>query len=276
MKVPDVSIVIPLYNEAENLPALAEQIRAAMKSVEQSYEVVLVDDGSSDGSLEVMRQLAAKDSRLRLVHLYRNSGQSAALSAGFDAARGKVIVTLDADLQNDPADVPLLLAELRDCDMVAGVRSRRQDSWVRRMSSRVANGVRRRVLHDAATDTGCSLKAFRTDAVRDLPRFVGMHRFLPALVQLAGGSVKQVAVNHRPRLHGSPKYNIRNRLWRGVVDLLGVYWLQRRWIDRRLAGEVKVWPATRSGAPGSSSPGSPSSGPASTSRGPSPQENNRR
>lgn len=276
MQSPKLSIVIPLFNEADNLPVLDEQVRTALQAQEMTYEVLYVDDGSSDASLDVLRELAQHDGRLRLLRNFCNSGQSAALAAGFEAARGEILVTLDADLQNDPADIPTLLSELQrtEADLVAGVRQRRQDNWVRRLSSRLANGVRRRVLQDDATDTGCSLKAFRAELVRQLPRFNGMHRFLPALIKMAGGRVVQVPVHHRPRLHGEPKYNISNRLWRGLADLFGVFWLQRRWIDPRQVGEVRVWPATQSTPSGSSSASAakPSSEPAFSSSGSSPSD----
>lgn len=238
MNEPAVSIILPCYNEAENLPVLAAEIEAAMRETALTYEVLFVDDGSTDDTQRVLAALAAADSRRRVFSSSRNCGQSAALAAGFDAARGGVLVTLDADLQNDPRDVSLLLDALEGVELAAGMRVRRQDSWVRRVSSRLANGVRSRALDDATPDTGCSLKAFRRDVVVRLPRFAGMHRFLPALVQMDGGRVRHVPVRHRPRLHGKTKYNVRNRLVRGLVDLLGVLWLKRRWIDRRVVTEV--------------------------------------
>ncbi len=238
MNEPAISIILPCYNEAENLPVLAAEIEAAMREMAGTYEVLFVDAGSTDDTQRVLAALAAADSRRRVLRSSRNCGQSAALAAGFDAARGGVLVTLDADLQNDPGDISLLLDALEGVELAAGIRVRRQDSWVRRVSSRLANGVRSRALDDATPDTGCSLKAFRRDVAVRLPRFVGMHRFLPALVQMDGGRVRHVPVRHRPRLHGKTKYNVRNRLVRGLVDLLGVLWLKRRWIDRRVVTEV--------------------------------------
>jgi len=246
-----ISIVLPVYNEAESLPTLAREVAAAMEgamesdSADRSYEVVYVDDGSRDGSLEVLRRLAAEDPRVRIVRLRSNQGQSAALAAGFRRVRGAVVVTLDSDLQNDPADIPRLLAALdgRDgggeCDLVSGVRARRRDTWVRRASSRIANRVRQRVLHDGITDVGCSLKAYRAELVRDLPFvFKGMHRFLPALVRLQGARVREIPVAHRPRRYGEAKYGIGNRLFRALADLAGVAWMRTRWIDRRLEEEL--------------------------------------
>jgi glycosyltransferase involved in cell wall biosynthesis len=238
---PRLSLVIPVYDEEDNLPQLAAEIAGALAPTGESYEVLFVDDGSTDGSPAVLRRLAAMDPHLRILRLRRNSGQSAAFAAGFRHARGEVVVTLDADLQNDPADIPRLLAEIVDCDVVCGVRARRQDSWVRKVSSRVANAVRNRLTHESIRDVGCSLRACRVEFVRDLPMFTGMHRFLPTLLRLQGAArVKEVPVAHRPRLHGQPKYGIRNRLFRALADLFALRWMQRRWIDRRLVEVVEV------------------------------------
>ena len=236
---PEVSIVVPVFNEAENVGILASEIRCAMAQGVWTWELVFVDDGSTDQSPGRLRDIAEADPNVRLIDLGRNRGQSAALAAGFRAARGDIVATLDADLQNDPADLPSVLAELSDCDAVSGVRRDRHDSWLRRFSSRVANGVRSRVVHDSISDVGCSLKAYRRDALMRVPMFDGAHRFLPALVKTAGGRVKEVEVSHRPRIHGESKYNIRNRLFRGLVDLAGVRWMQSRWIDGEAGREVE-------------------------------------
>jgi dolichol-phosphate mannosyltransferase len=240
---PDLSVVVPVFNEEENLPILAREIEAALDGQsldgrKLDYEVVWVDDHSTDRSFEVLRELAAKP-RHRLLRNRRNRGQSSALVAGFRAARGAVVVTLDADLQNDPADIPRLLRELEGCDLVCGIRTERHDSWLRKVSSRISNRVRDAVIHDGITDTGCSLKAYRREFLRHLPAFDGMHRFLPALARMEGARVREVPVSHRPRIHGESKYGIHNRLWRGIVDLTGVRWLQKRWIDSHLAEEVE-------------------------------------
>jgi glycosyltransferase involved in cell wall biosynthesis len=254
MTEPEVSLVIPVLNEEENLPVLAGEIRAAMEPAGRPYEVIYVDDGSTDGSPAALRELAGQDPRVRIVRQRRNSGQSAALDAGFRHARGAVVVTLDADLQNDPADIPLLLERLDEgFDVVSGVRARRRDSWVRRLSSRIANGVRNRVTHESVTDVGCTLRACRADVLRRVPVWNGMHRFLPTLLRMEGARVTEVPVNHRPRLHGQPKYNIRNRLWRALADLFGVRWMQARRIDRELSEEVDDWTQNRSGSPSDSS-----------------------
>ncbi len=245
---PEISLVIPVYNEEENLPVLHGEIRQAMEGVGRPYEVIYVDDGSSDGSPAILSGLAGQDPRVRVLRQRRNSGQSAALDAGFRFARGAVVVTLDADLQNDPADIPRLLERIGEYDVVSGVRTRRQDSWVRRISSRIANGIRNRVTHESVTDVGCTLRAARAEYLRRIPVFNGMHRFLPTLLRMEGARVTEVPVNHRPRLHGKPKYNIRNRIWRALMDLFGVRWLQARWVDRRISEEIEVWNTTPSGS----------------------------
>ena len=244
---PDLSLVVPVFDEEESLPRLVEEIRTALAPLALTWELLLVDDGSRDGSLAVMRELAAADPRLRLFAHRRNAGQTAALASGFRAARGGVIVTLDADLQNDPADSPRLLDRLAagDCDCVSGVRQQRQDSWVRRLSSRIANAVRNRATGEAITDVGCSLKAYRREFLDHLPLFDGMHRFLPTLVRWNGARLCEIPVSHRPRRFGVAKYGIGNRLFRALADLGAVRWMRRRWIDPRNVAELP--PA--SGAP---------------------------
>ena len=246
-----VSIVVPVYNEVESLEPLCREIRRAMAETGLGYELLLVDDGSHDGSLEVMQQQAREDRRVRVFKHARNAGQSAAFVTGFQRARGEIVVTLDADLQNDPADIPRLIGELEHCDVACGVRVDRRDHFVRRASSRVANAVRRAVLGDGIRDVGCSLKAFRARFVRDLPVFNGLHRFLPAVVQWRGARVVEVPVHHRARRYGQAKYGVGNRLWRGIVDLVGVRWLRSRYIDPDNVIEVsavRIRPA-RSGEP---------------------------
>ena len=240
MADPRLSIVIPLFNEEENLEPLAAELAAALDGLDYGYEVLFVDDGSRDGSPAVLARLAATDPRLRVLRQPANRGQSAAFAAGFRRARGEIIATLDADLQNDPADLPRMLAELDGCDVVCGVRTERHDSLVRRASSRIANGVRNRLTGESITDVGCSLRVMRARHARRLQMFDGMHRFLPTLLRLEGARVKEVPVRHRPRLRGVSKYGIHNRLWRGLADLFAVRWMQRRWIDRDAAAEVKT------------------------------------
>lgn len=269
LKTPEISAVIPVYNEEENLPILAAEVQGALEAVGRPYEVIYVDDGSTDGSPEILNHLARQDATVRVIRQRRNSGQSAALAAGFRFACGSIVVTLDADLQNDPADIPRLLERMNDHDVVCGVRVNRQDTWVRKVSSRIANGVRNRLTHDSVTDVGCTLRACRTELVRNLPMFTGMHRFLPTLLKMEGARVTEVPVHHRPRLHGQPKYNIRNRIWRALADLFAVRWMQKRWIDRRLSEEINAWNTTLSGSSSDSS-AKPSSSAVSSSSGSPP------
>jgi glycosyltransferase involved in cell wall biosynthesis len=232
----DLSVVIPAYNEVENLTPLLAELRAALGPVPGTHEIVLVDDGSTDGTAARIAEEAARDPRVRPVLLEHNSGQSAALAAGLSRARGRVIVTLDADLQNDPADLPRVLAALENADVVSGVRAERQDSRVRLLSSRIANGVRRSVLGDPVTDIGCSFKAYRRETLEGLPMFVGVHRFLPALCVFRGARFAEVQLRHRARRHGVSKYGVSNRLWRGLADLCGVAWLKSRLVSYKIRG----------------------------------------
>ncbi|MDH3745249.1 MAG: glycosyltransferase family 2 protein [Acidobacteriota bacterium] len=232
------SVVIPFFNEADNLEPLLTELLPVMQSLEEPFELLLVDDSSTDASLDIAKKMAAQDSRIRLLHLDPQQGQSGALAAGFRAVRGETVITLDADLQNDPKDIPRMVELASSYDVVCGIRQERQDSWVRRVSSRIANGIRNRVTGDSIEDVGCSLRVVRSDLLYRVPVFSSMHRFLPTLLRMAGGSVTQVPVRHRPRLGGESKYGIGNRAWRGLVDLCGVRWLQRRHVDFGAAEEL--------------------------------------
>lgn len=226
---PVVSVVLPVYNERENLAPLLEEIAASLRDV--PHEVVAVDDGSLDGSLDELRRLAARHPPLRVVALEHNAGQSAAFVAGADAALGAVVVLMDADGQNDPADIPGLLEVLAADETLAavvGYRVRRADPRWKLFQSWIANRVRNWITGDAVRDTGCSLKVIRGDVMETLPRFDGMHRFLPTLIRMHGGTVAEVPVSHRPRRYGRSKYGMWNRAARGLRDALGVRWLRRR------------------------------------------------
>ncbi len=226
---PQLTVVIPVYNEAGNLGPLVEEIEGALAN-RLRFEVIVVDDGSSDGTIEEATVLTATRPWLRIERHGANRGQSAAIRTGVAQASSPVVAVLDGDGQNDPADIPPLFAALALCDaaMVVGERRRRLDPWSRRLSSRVANGVRSSLLHDGIRDTGCGLKVFYRNAFLELPAFDHMHRFLPALIRQCGRKVRAVPVNHRARRHGRSKYGVKNRLWPGIVDLLGVMWLERR------------------------------------------------
>jgi glycosyltransferase involved in cell wall biosynthesis len=231
-----LSVVIPAHNEAENLPPLVREIGAALSAAEAGdWEVVVVDDGSSDGTGERATALACEVPHLTLARHPASRGQSFALLTGVRTALAPWVATIDGDGQNDPADIPrLLAAREREVGrgagplLLAGYRASRRDAWLKRVSSRVANGVRGRLLGDATPDTGCGLKLFEREAFLTLPHFDHMHRFLPALFLRAGGRVVSVEVGHRPRTRGRSHYGLFNRLWVGIVDMFGVMWLIRR------------------------------------------------
>lgn len=233
----EISVVVPAYNEAESLPIFLAELRAALDATGRRAEILLVDDGSDDGTHELLERERARDPRLRPLRLAARAGQSAAIAAGLARARGNVIVTLDADLQNDPAELPRVLEALKDADVVSGIRASRRDTWMRRISSRIANATRRAVIGDSITDIGCSFKAYRREALQGLPMFVGVHRFLPALCVFRGARLAEIPLSHRPRRHGASKYGVHDRLWRGLHDLIGVRWLKSRLIRVRIREE---------------------------------------
>ncbi len=227
---PDISIVVPVYDESGNIQPLVEEVRRALQG-RLRYELIFVDDGSRDETFQEILGAAEQDPRVVALRHAGNRGQSAAVRTGVAAAGAPIVAVLDGDGQNDPQDIPKLfglLVAVTRLKMVVGERRNRKDSWVRRVSSRFANGIRARLLGDGINDTGCGIKAFYRDDFLALPAFDHMHRFLPALMQRNGGQVHAVAVNHRPRRHGHSKYGIGDRLWVGIADLLGVLWLQKR------------------------------------------------
>ena len=227
---PAVSVVVPLYNEEENVPILQAELAAALAGI--AHEIIYVDDGSADQTVARLTMTP----ETRLLRFVRNAGQSAAMYAGANAARGAVVVLIDGDLQNDPADIPRLVAEIdRGADLVCGYRAHRKDTVVKRLTSRIANFVRSRFTKDGVRDTGCTLKAMRRECVRTLVPFKGMHRFIPALVKGAGYRLVETPVNHRPRQFGQSKYGLGNRAVRANVDMFGVRWL----LSRQLNFKVK-------------------------------------
>lgn len=225
---PHISVVLPIFNEEESLPVLLPRITAALTPLNRPYEIVCVDDGSTDGSLAFLKDAARKDPRIRIVHFKRNHGQTAAFDAGFHATQGEIVVTMDADLQNDPADIPLLIEKMGEFDVVCGWRHQRNDPWIKLFSSRIANGVRNWLSEETITDTGCSLKAFHRKDLLNLKLYNGMHRFLPTLLKMEGCRVTEVKVNHFPRQYGESKYGIGNRLFKGLYDLIAVRWMKKR------------------------------------------------
>jgi glycosyltransferase involved in cell wall biosynthesis len=227
----DLSIVVPVYNERENLIFLEEAIENALNDSNYKYEIVFVDDGSIDDSAKIILALRKQNPKIRLIRLDSNSGQTAAFGAGFSAAKGKYVATMDADLQNDPADIPKLLEKTGEFDVVCGWRFKRNDTWIKKVSSKIANRVRNFVSEDDIEDTGCSLKVFRRECLQSLKLFKGMHRFFPTLLKMEGYKISQVKVSHNPRKFGESHYNIRNRLIPSLVDLLAVRWMQKRKVN---------------------------------------------
>jgi dolichol-phosphate mannosyltransferase len=230
---PSISVVVPLYNEEANLPVLQEELRTALTGLD--YEIIFVDDGSVDRTAERIEPAGNN----RVIRFEKNAGQSAAIYAGLTAARGATVVIIDGDLQNDPADIPELLAEIaRGADLVCGYRVKRQDTLVKRATSRIANVVRSRYMKDGVRDTGCTLKAMRRECVSALFPFKGMHRFIPALVKAAGYQLVEVPVNHRPRRFGQSKYGLGNRALRATIDMFGVRWLLSRRLNYKIREKI--------------------------------------
>jgi dolichol-phosphate mannosyltransferase len=226
---PAISIVVPLFNEEDNVVELQSQIAAALAGMD--YEIVLVDDGSTDATVSRVQ----RGERVRLLQFERNAGQSAAMHAGIHNARGAIIATLDGDLQNDPADIPAMIAKLDEgYDLVCGYRARRKDTAFKRLQSRIANAVRSRFVGDHVRDTGCTLKVMRAPCREALLLFNGMHRFIPALIGNMGYRVTEMPVNHRPRIHGVSKYGFGNRALRATRDMFGVRWLNSRRVTYRI------------------------------------------
>ena len=227
-RLPYLSVVIPVYNEEENVDPLNAELLEVLPGLSKTFEIIYVDDGSKDKSYALLKELQKNNPSIRIIKFRKNSGQTAAFDAGIRAALGEVIVTMDADLQNDPHDIPKLLEKIGDADAVCGWRQKRNDTFVRRISSIIANGVRNRLSGETIKDVGCSLKAFRSVYAKKMKLFTGMHRFFPTLIKMEGGTVAEIPVNHRPRKFGTPKYNIRNRVVRSFVDLLAVCWMKKR------------------------------------------------
>jgi dolichol-phosphate mannosyltransferase len=227
---PVVSVIVPLFNEEESIGILQSELTAALKDF--NYEIIFVDDGSTDHTVDRI----GPGTNMRVIRFEKNAGQSAAIYAGLNEARGATVVLIDGDLQNDPADIPKLLAEIaQGADLVCGYRTQRRDTVVKRLTSRIANAVRSRFTRDGVRDTGCTLKAMRRECVAVLMPFKGMHRFIPALVKGAGYRLMEIPVNHRPRRFGQSKYGLGNRALRATIDMFGVRWL----LSRRLTHKVR-------------------------------------
>lgn len=225
-----VSIVIPVYNEVDNIKPLTSALTEAMEKTAFEYEIICVDDGSTDGSYPLLKKVCQNLPNLRVLKFRQNCGETAALDAGFKAAQGRYVVSMDADLQNDPNDIPMMLEKLKDFDMVCGWRHKRDDPWIKRISSRVANFVRNKLSDENIQDVG-TIKAYRKECLDRIKMFKGMHRFLPTLFKIEGFTVIEVKVRHYPRKFGQSKYNVMNRMFVSFVDLLAVRWMKKRRLD---------------------------------------------
>jgi dolichol-phosphate mannosyltransferase len=227
---PYLSLVIPAYNEEQNIKLLLKRSGEALAAINRPFEVIMIDDGSTDATPRLLRDGLSQYPWLRVLRMDRNGGQSAAFDAGFKAARGLLIATIDADLQNEPEEIPRLIGLLDDCDMVTGWRQRRNDTKRRRLQSRIANAIRNWISQEDIHDSACSLKVYKRACLEGMQLFKGMHRFLPTLVKMRGYRVKEVPVSHCQRYAGTPKYGFRNRALRAFIDLLAVRWMKSRYI----------------------------------------------
>jgi glycosyltransferase involved in cell wall biosynthesis len=227
---PRLSLVIPAYNEQENVPVLLERVEAALKPIGERFEVIIVDDGSTDQTEALLAEGMKRYDWLRVLRMAQNGGQSAAFDAGFKAARGEIIATIDADLQNDPQEIPRLLGMMDGYDMITGWRQKRNDTFGRRVQTRIANGVRNWISGETIHDSASSLKLYRRQCLAGMQLYNGMHRFMPTLVKIRGGRVLETPVSHSQRYAGTAKYGLRNRAFRALVDLFAVRWMKKRWL----------------------------------------------
>jgi len=225
-----LSVVIPIYNEEENVTPLLAELVPILEDLKRNFEVICINDASTDDSLVNLEGLQESYPQLRVVHHNVNCGESAATATGFQQAQGKFIITMDGDLQNDPADIPALLdlIERQELAAVCGIRRKRKDDWVKRLSSRTANVVRNIITGDQIADAGCTFRALRREALREIPVFNGMHRFLPTILRFQGYQVEEILVNHRPRTLGVSKYGVGNRMFRGLIDCIAMRWWEKR------------------------------------------------
>jgi len=226
----DISIVAPVHNEEENLPILISQLVDVLNPLNKSYEMIFVDDASTDRSRSLLKEMVPNYPQIRILGFKKNCGETAAGAAGLKAARGDVVITIDADLQNDPKDIPMMLDYLKEYDLVTGWRQKRDDSWVKRITSKIANRVRNKLSGETIRDSGCTYRAYKRECLENIKLYKGMHRFMPTLVKMEGFRVIEVPIAHHPRQFGVSKYTTWNRMWRAFVDLLAVRWMKSRHI----------------------------------------------
>jgi dolichol-phosphate mannosyltransferase len=232
------SVVIPIKNEEENVKDLIGEIEPVMEGLRQKWELICIDDGSTDRSLLILQDICKQKSYMRILSFSRNYGQSAAFAAGFKAAKGEIIITLDGDRQNDPADIPKLTAAVTDCDLVIGWRVNRKDTFQKRIISKISNWIRSRLCRDGIHDTGCSLKVYRKESLNQIKMYRGMHRFLPALFIIEGFRIKEIPVNHRERFKGATKYHFFNRSIGPIIDMFVVRWMRDRTLRPQIREEI--------------------------------------
>jgi dolichol-phosphate mannosyltransferase len=234
----EISLVVPVYNEEENLPVLIPQIAEVLNPLGKTYEMIFVDDGSTDRSRRLLKEMVSHYPQMRIIGFKKNCGETAAGAAGLKEAKGEVVVTMDADLQNDPRDIPRMLESLKDYDMVTGWRQKREDSWVKRITSKIANRIRNGFSGETIRDSGCTVRAYKRECLQNLKLYKGMHRFMPTLVKIEGFRVIEIPIAHHPRKFGVSKYTTWNRMWRAFIDLLAVRWMKSRHIHYEIEEKI--------------------------------------
>jgi glycosyltransferase involved in cell wall biosynthesis len=234
----DISVVVPVYNEEENLPVLIPQIAEVLRPLGKTFEMIFVDDGSKDQSRRILKEMASQYPQIRIIGFKKNCGETAAGAAGIKEAQGGIVITIDADLQNDPEDIPRMLDHLNEYDMVTGWRQKREDSWVKRITSRIANRIRNSLSGEEIQDSGCTFRAYKRECLREIKLYKGMHRFIPTLVKMEGFRVIEIPIAHHPRKFGVSKYTTWNRMWRAFIDLLAVKWMKSRHIHYEIEERI--------------------------------------
>lgn len=234
----EISVVVPVFNEEENLPILIPEIVEVLRSLGKRYEMIFVDDGSVDRSRQLLKEMRPHYPQMRILGFKKNCGETAAGAAGLREAKGEIVITIDADLQNDPKDIPTMLETLKNYDMVTGWRREREDSWMKRITSRMANRIRNQLSGETIRDSGCTFRAYKRECLRNIKWFKGMHRFVPTLVKMEGFRVVEIPISHRPRKFGVSKYTTWNRMGRAFIDLLAVKWMRSRQIHYEIEERI--------------------------------------